>query len=145
MEESLLWHQSLARKGIRDFNGGRLGSTPCGRKYRGRMMTDQLNIENQGSGAEVAKLAKHYMYPDLKAMDCKIQNFIHDSFLIDAPPDKDVHLKAAIVMSDAMKEAWHEVSQNMTVKDLPMPVQVRGGYHFGDIEAGSHTFEYKVA
>jgi len=25
-----------------------------------------------------------------------------------------------------------------------MPVQVLGGYHFGDIEAGSHTFELKV-
>ena len=131
-------------RGIRDFNGGRLGSTACGRKYRGRMMTDQLNIENQGTGAEVAKLAMHYMYDPLKALDCNIENFIHDSYLIDAPPDKDVHLKAAIIMSDSMKEAWHEVSKNLLINDLPMPVTVRGGYHFGDIEAGSHTFELKV-
>jgi DNA polymerase I-like protein with 3'-5' exonuclease and polymerase domains len=134
------WQQ----KGIRDFNGGRLGSTACGRKYRGRMMTDQLNIENQGTGAEIAKLAMHYMYDPLKALDCNIENFIHDSFLIDAPPDKDIHMKAAIIMVNSMKEAWHEVSPNFKVKDLPMPVQVRGGYHFGDIEAGSHTFELKV-
>jgi len=135
------WQQ----KGIRDYNGGRLGSTACGRQYRGRMMTDQLNIENQGTGAEVAKLAKHYMYDELKSLDCNIENFIHDSYLIDAPPDKDIHQKAAVIIADSMKEAWHEVSKNLKVSDLPMPVKVRGGYHFGDIEVGSHTFEYKVA
>jgi len=131
-------------KGIRDFNGGRLGRTACGRKYRGRMMTDQLNIENQGTGAEVAKLAMHYMYQPLKDLDCNIENFIHDSYLIDAPPEPAIHSIAAEIMANSMKEAWHEVSKNLTIKDLPMPVKVRGGYHFGDIEAGSHTFELKV-
>ena len=135
------WQQ----KGLRDFNAGRLGMTACVRKYKGRIITDHLNIQNSGTGAEIAKLAMHYMYSELKALDCNIENFIHDSYLIDAPPDKDIHQKAAIVMANSMKEAWHEVSQHMLIKDLPMPVQVRGGYHFGDIEAGSHTFEYKVA
>jgi len=131
-------------QGIRDFNGGRLGSTACGRKYRGRMMTDQLNIENQGTGAEVAKLAKHYMYQPLKDLDCNIENFIHDSYIIDSPNHPSVHKKASKIIAEAMKEAWHEVSKNLRVKDLPMPVTVRGGYHHGDIEAGSHTFELKV-
>lgn len=134
------WQQ----KGIRDFNGGRLGSTACGRKYRGRLMTDQLNIENQGTGAEVAKLAKHYMYPELKAIDCYLQNFVHDSFIVDAPVDEDIHTKAAVIMTDAMQTAWSEVSKQMLIKDLPMPVQVLGGYHWGDIETGSHTFSYEA-
>ncbi len=134
------WQQ----KGIRDYNGGRLGSTACGRKYRGRMMTDQLNIENQGTGAEVAKLALHYMYADLKANDCYLQNFIHDSYIIDAPVDPDVHLIVAKHMAESMQEAWSEVSKQLLVKDLPMPVKVLGGYHWGDIEQGSYTFKYEV-
>jgi DNA polymerase I-like protein with 3'-5' exonuclease and polymerase domains len=131
-------------RGIRDYNGGRLGSTACGRKYRGRMMTDQLNIENQGTGAEVAKLAMHYMYSDLKENDCHIQNFIHDAYIIDAPFDEAIHLKVAKRMAAAMQEAWFEVTKQLLVKDLPMPVKVLGGYHWGDIEKESYTFKYEV-
>lgn len=135
------WQQ----RGIRDFNGGRLGTTACGRKYRGRLMTDQLNIENQGTGAEVSKLALHYMYPDLLANDCHLQNFIHDSYIIDSPNDKAVYEKVSQRIAEAMQEAWHEVTKQLQVKDLPMPVQVLGGYHWGDIEEGSYTFKYEVA
>lgn len=135
---------SWQQKGIRDYNGGRLGSTACGRKYRGRMMTDQLNIENQGTGAEVAKLALHYMYSDLKASDCHIMNFIHDSYIVDSPNDKTIYQLVAERMAEAMQEAWHEVSKLCLVKDIPMPVKVLGGYHWGDIEAGSYTFKYEV-
>lgn len=135
------WQQ----KGIRDYNAGRLGSTACGRRYRGRMMTDQLNIQNQGTGAEVAKLAMHYMYSDLKEYDCHIMNFIHDSYIIDAPNDESVYKPISQRIAGAMQEAWHEVSQQLLVKDIPMPVQVLGGYHWGDIEAGSYTFKYEVA
>jgi DNA polymerase I-like protein with 3'-5' exonuclease and polymerase domains len=134
------WQQ----KGIRDFNGGRLGSTACGRKYRGRLMTDQLNIENQGTGAEVAKLAMHYMYPDLIANDCRLMNFIHDSYIIDAPNDKTIYIKVAKRIAEAMQEAWREVTQLLPVKDLPMPVSVYGGYNWGDIEEGSYTYEYTI-
>jgi hypothetical protein len=47
-------------------------------------------------------------------------------------------------MAEAMQEAWHEVSKLCLVKDIPMPVKVLGGYHWGDIEAGSYTFKYEV-
>ena len=134
------WQQ----KGIRDYNSGRLGSTACGRKYRGRMMTDQLNIENQGTGAEVAKLAMHYMYSDLKENDCHIQNFIHDSYIIDSPNDKFIYSKIAVLIAEAMQEAWFEVSKQLLIKDLPMPIKVFGGYNWGDIEKGSYTFKYEV-
>jgi DNA polymerase I-like protein with 3'-5' exonuclease and polymerase domains len=136
--------KSWQERGIRDFNGGRLGSTACGRRYRGRMMTDQLNIENQGTGSEVAKLAMHYMYNDLKANDCHIMNFIHDSYIIDAPFDETVHKTVAAQMAEAMQEAWFEVIKQVLVKDIPMPVKILGGYHWGDIEEGSYTFKYEV-
>lgn len=135
------WQQ----RGIRDFNGGRLGTTACGRKYRGRLMTDQLNIENQGTGAEVSKLALHYMYSDLTANDCYLQNFIHDSYIVDVPNDKAVYEEVAKRIAEAMQEAWREVTKQLQVKDLPMPVQVLGGYHWGDIEEGSYTFKHEVA
>ncbi len=135
-----IWQQ----KGIRDYNAGRLGSTACGRKYRGRMMTDQLNIENQGTGAEVAKLAMHYMYSDLKANDCYLQNFIHDSYIIDSPNDKTIYTKVSKRIVDAMQTAWFEVTKQLLVKDIPMPIKVLGGYHWGDIEEGSYTYKYEV-
>jgi len=135
---------SWQQKGIRDYNGGRLGSTACGRKYRGRMMTDQLNIENQGTGAEVAKLAMHYMYSDLKANDCYLQNFVHDNYIVDTPNDETVYTIVAKRMAEAMQEAWFEVSKALLIKDLPMPVKILGGYHWGDIEKSSYTFKYEV-
>ena len=95
------------------------------------MMTDQLNIENQGTGAEVAKLAKHYMYSDLVANDCYLMNFIHDSYIVDAPHDEGIIETVSIRMAEAMKEAWTEVSKQCKVKDIPMPVQVLGGYNRG--------------
>ena len=52
-----LWREIYAwqEKGIATWRKGRLGSTPMGRKYKAKMMTDQLNIENQGAGAEDRK------------------------------------------------------------------------------------------
>ncbi|MGL4219908.1 MAG: DNA polymerase, partial [Shewanella sp.] len=49
-------------RGISRFNRGALGSTVLGRKYMAERVTDFLNIENQGTGAEVAKLALHYLH-----------------------------------------------------------------------------------
>jgi len=47
-----LWKEvySWQEKGISSWRKGRPGSTPLGRKYMAKMMTDQLNIENQGNG-----------------------------------------------------------------------------------------------
>jgi len=134
------WQQ----RGIRDFNGGRLGSTLCGRQYRGRMMTDQLNIQNQGTGAEVAKLAMHYMYDDLKANDCHLMNFVHDSYIVDAPHDEDIIYRMSRRIAEAMQEAWFEVTKQALVKDLPMPVAVYGGKYWQDLEDGNHQYKYEV-
>lgn len=134
-----LWREIYAwqERGIAAWRKGRLGSTALGRKYKAKMMTDQLNIENQGSAAEVAKLALHYFGPTLDAAkkdDVHLVNFIHDSFIVDCPNDPAIYEPLAIKMAEAMQEAWFEMSKLFKITDLPMPVDVAVGYNWGDIE-----------
>lgn len=132
-------------KGIRDYNRGTLGSTPFGRKYKAKLMTDQLNIQNQGFGSEVAKLAMHYMYPKLKELGVDLCNFVHDSYIAEMDNDEETVYKAMAIIGDSMKEAWLEATKMVQVKDMPMPVTVRAGYNWGDIEDDDFLYEYEVA
>lgn len=131
-------------QGIRDYRAGRLGSTPFGRQYVGRMMTDQLNIENQGFGADVAKLAMHYMYDDMVELGGVMTNFIHDSYLVECDDDPAIYKPLAAVMAEAMKEAWLEASKMAKITDIPMPVQVRVGYNWGDIEKDEYIYQLEI-
>lgn len=127
-------------KGIRDYNAKRLGSTCFGRKYKARLMTDQLNLENQGFGADVAKLAMHYMYDDLTRLNGLLVNFVHDSFIVECEDDPVVYKAIAEVMAKAMKEAWTEACKMAKVKDIPMPVEVGVGYNWKGIESGDTVY-----
>lgn len=133
-----LWREIYAwqERGIKAWKNGRLGSTPMGRRYKAKMMTDQLNIENQGAGAEVAKLALHYLMSEklVKYPEVKLLNFIHDSFIIECPNDPELCELVAIDLAEAMQEAWFEMSKLFAIKDLPMPVDVSVGRNWGDIE-----------
>jgi len=134
-----LWKEIYAwqERGISQWRKGRLGSTALGRTYKGKMMTDQLNIENQGSAAEVAKLALHYFGPALeeaKKDDAYLVNFIHDSFIVDCPNDPAIYEPLAKKMAECMQEGWFEMSKLFAIKDLPMPVDVSVGFNWGDIE-----------
>lgn len=126
------------KQGIRDHKAGRVGSTPLGRKYIGNMYTDQMNIENQGAGAEVAKLAFHYLNTWLEEEGLKdrvyIVDFIHDSFITDCSNDPALYEIVAIKQVECMQEAWFQMSQYFLIKDVPMPIQVKVGYNWGDIE-----------
>lgn len=137
------WQQ----RGIRAYQRGSLGSTPFGRRYKAKMMTDQLNIECQGFGAEVAKLAMHYMSPKLIELFGynNILNFIHDAFINGSPDDAELYKPAAVICADAMGEAWREACGMVRVKDLPMPVEVAVGYNWGDIENEDlpNLYDYK--
>lgn len=125
---------------ISAWRKGKLGTTPFGRQYKGKLMTDQMNIKNQGAGAEVAKLAMHYFYPWLLEFnrtnntDVMVSNFIHDSFIIDAPDDEAIYKPVATKLAECMQEAWFEMSKLYKIHDLPMPVDVSVGYNWGDIE-----------
>jgi DNA polymerase I-like protein with 3'-5' exonuclease and polymerase domains len=126
------WQQ----ESISQWRKGKLAQTPFGRQYKGKLMTDQMNIMNQGAGAEVAKLALHYFVPYAKANDIKIANFIHDSFILDCVDDPAVYAPAAAELAKCMQQAWFECSKLFKIKDLPMPIDVSVGYNWGDIEEG---------
>lgn len=134
------WQQ----KGISDYNKSRLWATPFGRKYKGNLMTDQLNICNQGFGADVAKLAMHYMYDDLLANDAMLVNFVHDSYIIEMDDDETAYKKVTQRMAEAMKDAWTEASKMAKVQDIPMPVEVGVGYNWGDIESGKTIYKVEI-
>lgn len=136
------WHQA----GIKAWRAKQPWATPMGRKYVANLMTDQLNICIQGFGAEVAKLALHYMLKDgwFKDNDVKLANFIHDSYIFDAPNDTEVYKEASKRIADSMSMAWQQVSSLVAVKDLPMPVQVFVGYNWGDIEMGETVYAHHI-
>lgn len=135
---------------ISAWRKGKLGSTPFGREYKGKLMTDQMNIKNQGAGAEVAKLALHYFYPWLEKFnadndtDVMLCNFIHDSYILDAPNDPAIYKVVAEELANCMQQAWFEMSKVYKVKDLPMPVNVRVGNNWGDIENDIFTWEFNL-
>jgi hypothetical protein len=105
-----------------------------GRRYKGKIITDHANIENSGFGAEIAKLAMHYMYDDIKETGAVMANFVHDAYILTADYDPPANIKAAQIMKDAMQEAWYEGCKLVTVKDIPMPAQVFCGYNIKTIE-----------
>lgn len=137
-----LWKEVYAwqERGISMWKKGKVGSTPLGRKYKAKMMTDQLNIENQGACAEVFKLATHYMVPKIKVYnnvantDFIVINVIHDSFIIEGPNKPEHYEPISDIIATSMQEAWFEMSQLFKIKDLPMPVNVKVGTNWGDIE-----------
>ena len=123
------------------FYKGKMNSTPFGRQYKAKLMTDFMNIQNQGAGAEVAKLALHYFTPRLAeynksfdADDAVLCNFIHDSFIIDAPDEPKIYKDISLMLAECMQEAWFEMSKLYKIKDLPMPVDVKVGKNWGDLE-----------
>lgn len=131
-------------KGIRDWKKGIAWQTPLGRRYTAKMMTDQLAMQIQGFEAEVAKLATHYMIPKLKALDerIKLRNFVHDCYLFTCPKEEELYKKACVIVADAMQEAWKQMCTSVAITDLPMPVKIRVGFNWGDIDK-KDTFIYE--
>lgn len=136
---------------ISAYKNHRLWATPFGRRYLGKLMTDQCNIQNQGFGAEVAKLAMHYLMPVLKEkfepLGVKLCNFIHDSYIVECPDDPAVYKPVAELIASSMQRAWFEalrVGNELRIRDLPMPVKVQTGYVWAGIEENSiYTYELK--
>jgi len=141
-----LWREIAAWQslGIKDWKNGKAWETPLGRRYVSKMMTDQLAMQIQGFEAEVAKLAWHYMKPKLAELDKRIllRNFVHDSYLFTCPNDPVIYQAACKIIADAMQEAWHEMCGSVAIRDLPMPVKVRAGWNWGDIEKGTFVYEH---
>lgn len=149
-----LWPSIKAwqQQGIRDWRSKIPWQTPLGRRYVARMMTDQLNIQVQGMGSEVAKLANHYMegfmqdaidkdpiWEDWKNWQ---RNFVHDSYIFVMPNNEVLYKGLSDIIANSMQEAWTEMSAACKITDLPMPVEVDVGYNWGDIESDDHIVIY---
>ena len=133
-------------RGIAAHRKGEVWATPFGRQYVGKLMTDQLNIQNQGFGAEIAKLALHYLLQDNKLTNLGgiLCNFIHDSYIVECDDDPAVYKPIAEHLGNAMQEAWFEGCKMTDVHDVPMPVKVLVGNNWGDIEAGQYIYKFEL-
>lgn len=141
-----LWKQvaEWQKQGIRDWKAGRIWDTPLGRRYKAKMMTDQLAMQIQGAEAEVAKLAIHYMIPKLNKLhkDIKLRDFIHDGYIFSCPNDKAIYEEASKIIADAMLEAWREMSQSFSITDIPMPCTATVGWNWKDLEEDKFIHQY---
>jgi DNA polymerase-1 len=81
------------------------GSTILGRKYRTQSFNEALNLQIQGSGAELLKqtlISLKQKYPSLK-----IANVIHDEIIIEA--NKDEAQDIANALKQEMEQAWDTI------------------------------------
>jgi DNA polymerase I-like protein with 3'-5' exonuclease and polymerase domains len=124
------WHEKNAK------SKGHGGSTIGGRKYKAKSYTDLNNIQVQGSGTEVAKLAWSYIYKYnvVDNKDSFVVNFVHDAFVLDCPNDPSIYEPIANRLGMVMKLSWQEVMAHAPIKDLPMPVDVLVGRNWADLE-----------
>ena len=111
--------------------------TPQGRFYTSKRFTDHLSIENQGAGAEVARLALHKITDDLPP-PVDLINFVHDSYLAEAPADPSVYEPAAAVFYQAMKVAWERAPFDK--HGVPMPVDVGVARNWEDADKLKNCF-----
>lgn len=149
-----IWHKlwpaitAWQNAGIPKWRAGMLNQTLLGRKYKAKLLTDYLNIQNQGAGAEVTKLALHYLYKYClnkeKYKEVKLINFIHDSYLISCPADINLYTEVSDLLAKCMQIAWYETIKESKISDLPMPVDVLVGYNWGDMEEGEIIYKYEL-
>lgn len=152
-----LWAEvkSWQQRGLEDWRKKLAWCTPLGRHYVAKRMNDQLNIQVQGMGSEVAKLANHYMEESMRAnaegddnpeawkdWACWQRNFIHDSYIFIVPNEPVLYEQVARIIAKGMEEAWIEMSAACKITSLPMPVKVDVGYNWGDIENGDVIATY---
>ena len=123
------------RQGATRHEMGLAHRTPHGRRYVSERFTDHLSIENQGAGAEVARIALHYIDDNLPA-DCKLINFIHDSYAAECANDPVVYQKAAKVIYNGMRYAWERAPFDK--HGIEMPVEVGVAHNLKDADTLSN-------
>ena len=82
------------------------GTTWLGRKYSTSSYTEALNIQIQGSGAELLKTTVKNIYLKHKTSDFEIANLIHDEIVIETTKDKAYDI--AEMLKQVMEESWQE-------------------------------------
>lgn len=117
------------RQGATRHQLGMAHRTPHGRPYISERYTDHLSIENQGAGAEVARIALHYIYEHLPE-GAQMINFIHDSYIIEA--DEAAIEQACRVIHTGMTQAWAKAPFDN--RGIPMPVEVGVAHNVKDAD-----------
>lgn len=104
---------------------GYLGYTTCGRPYWGKTLSDSLNIQIQGSGAELIKLALHYVQKEINQhglSTTKVANIVHDAIVLESSMDEA--RRASVLLEKSMALAWRELSKTFKkCNDLPCPIE----------------------
>lgn len=137
------WHNRL----LNQFKlGNMIGSTLNGRPYRAKLYTDLAAIENQGLGAEIAKLVIHYLHRDKAALggiELKLLVFIHDSFILEARNLDEAKILAKY-LGDTMIKAWRQGIKNSRLPNLEMPTDVEVVKNWADVESEKVLYKYSV-
>lgn len=129
------WHELQKRR----FYNDEEGVTALGRNYRIKQSypsgaegswTEFCNIQIQGTGADIAKLALAYMSKTLDLS--KLCVFVHDSYTFECDTLYDAKHYAEALAS-CMQLAWYDVSKNFSVK-VGMPVEAVIAQNWADAQ-----------
>lgn len=141
--EIKIWHDKMKIM----WQAQQIYETGNGKRYFGIRVTDQINIRNQGTASEVAKLALINLDNKLKNQEeIKLLNFIHDSFILECDNTEESITKASDMLADSMTFGWYEGIKCLKIKDVECPLEVLAGKNWGDIEKGvySHAKNYNI-
>ena len=109
--------------------------TPMGRPYQAISYSQMLSLENQGAGAEVARLALHRIMDQQPENETWVLvNFTHDAYLATA---KTGDTSAALSIVDGMSWAWENAP--FETHGVPMPISCYGAYNWKDADTGEHA------
>lgn len=99
-------------------------TTALGRVVAPRIGTDAINGPVQGSGAEVTKLAVHYMVKEDPKTLNHIINVVHDAIYLEVYKVDSEYWSD--LLSRCMVKAWEEISKTplFKFKDIPMYVEI---------------------
>lgn len=122
--------------------------TRLGRRFTPRLFTDALNLPVQGGASDVAKLALHYVYKEIKESKVNyssiaLVNFVHDSIIFETDDNPEVYKPLSELIANCMQRAWFNLIKGYKLENLKMPVDVLVGTNWGKIEYGQVEPVYK--
>ncbi len=139
------WHEA----GFSAHRHKKIWRTPLGREYVGKLGMDQLNIQIQGMGAEVAKLGRLYAAKELTSLGLDengiMCNFKHDDYLYEVDDDPIIIHEYCRIVGENMAKAWQKVcSMPDVTHEIPMPISVDAGYRLDTIDSTGSEYNFSM-
>ncbi|MDQ5828666.1 MAG: bifunctional 3'-5' exonuclease/DNA polymerase, partial [Actinomycetota bacterium] len=113
-------NEALKTRILRTLSGRvrKFGDTSgLGSAERGALRREAMNYPIQGAASDIAKLALGYIRQELKDLDARLINCIHDEFVVECPED------LAPEVSERTKEAMIRAGEEVLEK-VPVEVEV---------------------